>query len=135
MKKQYKKGLRTQISKNFWSTEMDCKCKDPECKWTIIETEHIKKLQTKRNKWRKSIEITSGYRCESHNKRVGGVTNSAHRRGEATDIKVKGMAPDAVADDCENFKGLGRYDSFTHIDSRDQSYKSRWDFRRKKPHE
>ncbi len=30
--------------------------------------------------------ITSGYRCESHNKRVGGVLNSKHTKGCACDV-------------------------------------------------
>jgi len=30
--------------------------------------------------------ITSGYRCEAHNRRVGGKPNSAHTRGYAADI-------------------------------------------------
>lgn len=51
-------------------------------------------------------------------------------KGTATDIVVKGMTPDEVADACEKFDGLGRYDTFTHIDSRGK--KARWDFRSKK---
>lgn len=30
--------------------------------------------------------ITSAYRCAAHNRSVGGVTNSAHTRGQAVDI-------------------------------------------------
>ena len=37
------------------------------------------------------------------------------------------MHPDEVADACEKFDGLGRYDTFTHIDSRGS--KARWDKR------
>ena len=32
------------------------------------------------------IVVNSGYRCEKHNKDVGGVRNSQHIRGEAADI-------------------------------------------------
>ena len=32
------------------------------------------------------IVVNSGYRCEKHNKDVGGVRNSQHLRGEAADI-------------------------------------------------
>jgi hypothetical protein len=53
-------------------------------------------------------------------------------KGTATDIAVKGMSPDEVADCAEKlFDGLGRYDTFTHVDSRGK--KARWDLRSKKP--
>jgi uncharacterized protein YcbK (DUF882 family) len=32
--------------------------------------------------------ITSGYRCPIHNRKVGGVEDSAHTRGLAVDIKL-----------------------------------------------
>ena len=55
----------------------------------------------------------------------------AAHEGTATDIAVKGMSPDEVADCAEKlFDGLGRYDTFTHVDSRGK--KARWDLRSKK---
>lgn len=33
--------------------------------------------------------ITSAYRCEEHNRNVGGTSNSAHLRGYAVDIKIR----------------------------------------------
>lgn len=134
MKKKYKKGSDIKLSKNFRLSEFDCKCQYSDCQWTIIDTDHIKKLQYKRGKWKKPIKITSGYRCPKHNKDVGGATRSRHAMGDATDIKVLNMTPDEVANDCENFSGLGRYNTFTHLDSRPQpnkGKKSRWDFRKK----
>ena len=133
MKKKYKKGQDIKLSKNFHLSEFDCKCNRPDCEWTIIDTEHVKRLQRKRSKWKKSIKITSGYRCPAHNKAVGGSSQSRHVQGDATDIQVKGMSPNEVADDCENFNGLGRYNTFTHVDSRpkgEKKRKSRWDFRK-----
>ena len=53
-----------------------------------------------------------------------------HMKGHATDIVVAGMTPGEVQDACEKFDGLGRYDSFTHVDSR--GYKARWDLRKVK---
>jgi hypothetical protein len=37
------------------------------------------------------------------------------------------MHPSEVQDACEKFDGLGRYDTFTHIDSRGSG--ARWDMR------
>lgn len=131
MKKQYKKGEKAQLSKSFSSTEFDCNCKNSDCKWTIIDTDHVEKLQAKRDKWGKPIRITSGYRCEKHNKAEGGASGSRHVKGDATDIQVQGMTPDEVSADCEDFNGKGSYDTFTHVDSR-EGKKARWDFRKKK---
>lgn len=128
--RKYKRGVRTKITDNFYSTEFDCKCEYPECKWTIIDLDHVANLQQKRNGWRKRIDINSGYRCEKHNKDEGGSSRSRHKVSDATDIKVEGMSSDKVADDCENFDGLGRYDFFTHVDSR--NWKARWNFKIKK---
>lgn len=127
--KEFKKGVDTRLSKNFSSKEFDCKCSNPDCKKTYIDMDHVNKLQKKREKWNRPVEITSAYRCEKHNKAVGGSTNSQHVKGTATDIKVKGLTPSQVADNCEDFDGLGRYDSFTHLDSR--GYKARWNFTKK----
>lgn len=43
-------------------------------------------LQPIREKWGKPIVISSGYRCEKLNKRVGGVKTSQHVCGSAADI-------------------------------------------------
>lgn len=127
----FKKGVNTPISKNFKSSEFDCHCKLPECKWTLIDLEHVKKLQEKRDKLGRSIKINSAYRCAEHNKLVGGATNSQHVQGIATDIVVEGMTPDEVAKEMEDsFNGLGKYDTFTHVDSRG-TY-ARWDYRKVK---
>lgn len=41
----------------------------------------------------KSIQITSGYRCNDLNRRIGGSKSSAHMDGRAADIVVRGMTP------------------------------------------
>lgn len=35
-----------------------------------------------------AIQITSGYRCPNYNREVGGVSNSAHMRGQAADFYI-----------------------------------------------
>lgn len=39
-----------------------------------------------REKWKKPITVTSGYRCKELNKAVGGVSTSQHCKGEAADV-------------------------------------------------
>jgi uncharacterized protein YcbK (DUF882 family) len=126
--KKYQKGDRTKLSANFMAKEFDCKCSN--CSETLIDLDHVEKLQQLREGLNSPIRITSAYRCESHNRNVGGSKNSRHKAGDATDIQVDGMDPSEVQDACEHFDGLGRYDTFTHIDSR--GYKARWDNRTKK---
>ena len=48
-------------------------------------------LQPLRDKLNKPIIITSGYRCDKLNSLVGGVSNSAHKKGLAVDIHVPNM--------------------------------------------
>ena len=49
-------------------------------------------LDPLREVYGKPICVTSGYRCATLNKRVGGVTGSQHVKGEAVDIVTKGGA-------------------------------------------
>mgnify|MGYP003650361957 CR=1 FL=1 len=93
-------------------------------------------LQKLRDELGRPIRINSAYRSPEYNQKVGGAKNSQHLYGKAADIVVKNMNPDEVADAIEflieegklNIKGLGRYNSFTHVDIRDN--KARWDYRK-----
>lgn len=123
--KKYKKGEDIRLSQNFHLKEWECKCS--ECTETLVDMDHVAKLQQLRYDLGSAITINSAYRCPSHNSAVGGAVDSQHLQGTATDIVVSDMPPDEVADACEKFDGLGRYDTFTHIDSRGS--KARWDKR------
>lgn len=48
-------------------------------------------LQPIRDKIKKPMIITSGYRCSILNKAVGGKPNSQHTRGQAVDFVITGM--------------------------------------------
>jgi len=43
-----------------------------------------------------AVNITSGFRCEALNRKVGGVQNSQHRKGMAADLKVKGLTQEVL---------------------------------------
>jgi uncharacterized protein YcbK (DUF882 family) len=123
--KEYKRGENIQLSKNFHLSEWECKC--GKCDTTLVDLAHVAKLQKLRQDLGSPIKITSAYRCPDHNSNIGGASNSRHMKGDATDIQVRGMDPSEVQDACEHFDGLGRYNTFTHIDSRGE--KARWDKR------
>lgn len=53
-------------------------------------------LQELRDALGKRIIISSGYRGDTLNRMVGGVTSSAHSHGLAADISVPGMSPEEL---------------------------------------
>lgn len=129
-----KKGADIQLTKNFNSSELDCKCSYKSCTHTLIDLEHLVELQKFRDE-SGPIKITSAYRCERHNKAVGGSTKSRHLVGVATDIQVSNMSPKEVADSLDYLNGVGVYNTFVHIDSRELEVGqnvARWDNRTKK---
>lgn len=113
------------LNKYFKRKEFACKCG---CGTDMIDYELVNVVTDVREHFGKPVVITSGHRCSSYNQRVGGAKASKHVLGIAADIKVTGVSPSVVAnyleDKYHNKYGIGRYNSFTHIDVRDN--KSRW---------
>lgn len=113
------------ISQHFKRSEFACKCG---CGFDDVNLKLIEVLEGVRNHFNAPVYINSGCRCQRHNHAVGGKPNSQHLLGNASDIKVKGVAPEDVAGYLESKYpdkfGIGRYKTFTHIDVR--SVKSRW---------
>lgn len=113
------------LSANFKVREFACNDgSDP----IFIDTELVDVLQAIRNHFKKPVNINSGYRTPSYNKKLNGAVYSQHLYGKACDITVSGVKPSEVADYAEtllkNTGGIGRYPTFTHIDVRE--VKSRW---------
>ena len=121
----YTKGKSVKLTRNFKSTEFDCKGKGC-CSKTPLDIELIGYVQVIRNYFNKPTTVNSGYRCQKHNKSVGGAKNSRHTQGMAADLVVKGIKPKEVAKFAETIgiKGIGLYDNFVHIDTR--TTKSFW---------
>tara|TARA_R110000868_G_scaffold225889_1_gene478188 strand:+ start:170 stop:541 length:372 start_codon:yes stop_codon:yes gene_type:complete len=121
------------ISKNFSLKEFDCKdgtVMPENVKINILEL--AKNLQILRDYLGLSIKINSAYRSTSHNKKIGGVKNSQHVKGRASDIVVKGMSSIELAKAIEMLiknkqmseGGIGIYTNFVHYDIR--GTKARW---------
>lgn len=77
-------------------------------------------LQPLRERLRKPMIITSGFRSTKLNKLVGGVSNSQHLWGQAVDFVVNGMTPAQVVDTVKNSgiefdQCLNEYNRWTHI--------------------
>lgn len=124
------------ITKNFSKSEFECKCG---CEMPEDVLDNIKlvaeQLQLLRNHINSPIKVNSAYRCKKHNRLIGSNDSSQHVLGKAADIKVKNFTPDEVAKIVEDMLtnqflegmdigGLGRYNTFTHIDIRRN--KARW---------
>ena len=76
-------------TKNFnLKTELSCHCKGKYCTGypAIYSINALKYLQDVRNEYG-AVSVMSPLRCSKQNKLVGGVTNSAHKKGQAFDIQ------------------------------------------------
>jgi len=111
--------------KYFKRSEFACKCG---CGLDTVDYELAKVVDNLREHFNAPTVITSGCRCEEHNKSVGGAKGSKHTLGIACDLKVAGANPRQVYDYLDNKYpdnyGLGVYSSWVHIDVRHT--RARW---------
>ena len=73
-------------TKHFSDKELSCQCG---CGFNITDKDFLNKLELAREIADIPFKITSGARCNKHNKEVGGVDDSAHTKGLAVDIAFK----------------------------------------------
>ncbi|MBR1486634.1 MAG: hypothetical protein IJ597_05205 [Synergistaceae bacterium] len=73
----------TENTKNFKVSEFACKCG---CQPNKVQQSIINLCQKIRDKAGIPIRVNSGYRCEKHNAKVGGVKGSQHTLGLAADL-------------------------------------------------
>lgn len=123
----FKAERQVQLSKNFKVREF--RCKDGNDK-IVVNCDLVDVLQKIREHFGKPVVITSAYRTESYNKKVGGSPNSQHLYGNAADITIAGLKAKDIAAYVEklmpNTGGIGIYttQNFVHVDVR--ASKSRW---------
>jgi len=114
------------LSKHFSKSEFECKCGCGE--EFEVDKELLILLDNIREMIGTPITVTSGYRCKKHNDSVGSNERSQHRKGTAADLVVDEVPPTVIANIAEYLLlesgGIGRYETFTHVDVRDGS--ARW---------
>ena len=115
------------LSTHFSRHEFACKCG---CGCNSVDYETLCVLEQVREYFGASVSISSAHRCASHNASIGGASNSQHLYGRACDIAVYAVSPQLVADYVENVPlkgrgGVGRYITFTHVDTRSDG-PARW---------
>ena len=115
------------LSKHFNRSEFECRCG---CGADTVDAELITVLEDIREHFNMPVHSSSGIRCKKYNatKKVGGGTNSQHLKGKAADITIDNISPLGVlnylASKYPDKYGIGRYQSFTHIDVR--ADRARW---------
>jgi uncharacterized protein YcbK (DUF882 family) len=120
------------ISQHFARSEFACQCGTcPQSTDPTVDVTLIAILEELRRNFNTPITVTSGVRCKSHNASVGGSVVSKHLEGKAADVLLKGVTPDRVYkylfERYPDSYGFGKYETFTHIDSR--SLKARWEIK------
>lgn len=118
----------TPLSEHFTREEFAC---HDNCGFDTVDGELIQILEDLRTNFNVPVHINDGCRCPTHNKQVGGEPKSQHMVGRAADVTVLGHSPNEVQEylmsKYSDQYGIGRYDTFTHVDSRGE--KARWDLR------
>jgi len=92
------------LSEHFNLMEFQCPC----CHTARVHPRLVRMLESLRDKWGDPIFLTSGYRCISHNREVGGVPDSLHILGQAADVVVFGPGQSL-------FVQLARKEGFTSV--------------------
>lgn len=113
------------VSEHFSAVEFACKCG---CGASKVSEGLLDLLEDIRAAVNEPVYITSGRRCEAHNRACGGKEHSQHLLGKAADIRVSSLSPKELASLIEkrfNPKGMGTYSTFVHVDVR-EGPRARW---------
>ena len=110
----------TQDTKNFKVSEFACK----HCGKNLIDQRVLNMAQELRDYLGVPVRVNSGYRCETHNKNVGGVKNSKHVLGKAADLSCS-LGSAKMFEAVKQLRAEGKlqdldycikYKNFIHID-------------------
>lgn len=101
----------------FEPRELACHC----CGQLVCDDQALHSLDQLRHLLDRPLRVRSGYRCEEHNRLVGGAARSQHLKGRAFDLEAQSELERAqivyLARVC-GFRGIGLYPSFVHLDTR-----------------
>ena len=127
MIKTYPADSNEQLSEHFNAKEFRCKC--GKAHEFYVSEELVQKLEALRSALSCShIDISSGFRCVSHDKAVGGSGTGQHTKGNAADICCYDQNGDIISSKivcCTaqdiGFKGIANINqahTYTHVDMR-----------------
>lgn len=112
------------LSRHFVLNELKCSCGKCETTASDIDSNLVYNLEKLRDAFGLPLKINSGYRCEDHNKAVGGAKNSQHKYGKAADISTKHFNSEdkyrliQLIFRMNTFTGIGIHRDFIHVDTR-----------------
>jgi len=78
---------RFKISDDFYLNEFE----SPDTHEVMVDPELVHELQLLRDLLLEPLVVDSGYRTPEHNKAVGGVAGSFHRKGQAVDVSTAAL--------------------------------------------
>lgn len=107
------------VTPNFKVSEFACH--DGTTK-VLIDYELACLLQFMRDVIGEPLTINSAYRTPSHNKKVGGTSNSYHKYGRAFDVAGADVDLMCKVLNSIGVRGIIKYPTFVHMDSRDKKY-------------
>ena len=125
-------------NKYFSIDEFKCKCGKCEMPSGNPPDELVDLLVEIREHYDAPMTINSGYRCPSHNKAVGGASDSRHLHGDAVDFTIEGVKTRDVFkyvletyDDkpygiALSINDKNEFAGFVHLDTRGK--KARWSY-------
>ena len=105
--------------KYFKLSEFDCPCEKGSGK--KMDKKFLEKLDYARHNAGIPFRVTSGYRCEEHNLKVGGRVGSSHLKGLACDLAFNGsrecfLIVKSLLDVGINRIGISKKSRFIHCD-------------------
>lgn len=127
------------MKENAYFKEREFACKCGKCEGLPAgcpPDELIDLLIKVREHFKAPVTINSGYRCPTHNAKVGGAASSRHTKGDAADFVVKGVPTKEVYKFVESLPEVERcglaikhnaeseFKGFVHLDTRGK--KARW---------
>lgn len=97
--------------------ELDCQCSSPFCFYTLYTDEAQDSEAAMLEEYGNKVFQTSAYRCQAHNKEVGGANMSNHCIGDARDYACQELNRlYEIAK--KHWKYVEKYKKFIHCDNR-----------------
>lgn len=107
------KGSTAKYSTHLSHREFACGCNHTDCVMQLARYDLLHAFDMTRIQYGEPITITSGFRCQRHNRDIGGVDNSMHKIGAGVDFWSRDLGALEVA--CQDhFDVVIRYKNYIH---------------------